>query len=55
MVLHWECIALTAAMVSPPLLLQKPTPKSKAREHSVCLECRLQIWKVGDVDSLTLR
>ena len=34
-----ECIALTAAMASPTLLLQKPTPKSKAREHSVCLEC----------------
>ena len=47
-----ESIALTAAMVLPQLLLQKPTPKSKAREHSACLERRLQSWKVGDIPSL---
>ena len=33
-----ECIALTAALVLPPLLLQKPSPKSKTYEHSVFLE-----------------
>ena len=38
-----ECIALTAAMILPPLLLQKPCPKSKAREHSKCLE-NLESW-----------
>ena len=47
-----ECIALTAAMILPPLLLQKPCPKSKAREHSKCLEQRLKIWKAGDILSL---
>ena len=47
-----ESIALTAAMDLPPLLLQKPTPKSKACEHSACLERRLQSWKVGDIRSL---
>ena len=47
-----ECIALTAAMILPPLLLQKPCPKSKPREHSKCLERRLKIWKAGDILSL---
>ena len=39
-------------MVLPPLLLQKLIPKSKAREHSACLERHLQSWKVGDIPSL---
>ena len=47
-----ECIALKAAMILPPLLLQKPTPKSKAQDHTVCLERRLLSWKVGNVESL---
>ena len=47
-----ECIALTAAMILPPFLLQKLCPKSKAREHSKCLERRLKIWKAGDILSL---
>ena len=44
-----ECIALKPAMILP---LQKPTPKSKARDHTVCLERRLLSWKVGNVESL---
>ena len=47
-----ESIAITAAMILPPLLLQKPTPKSKARDHVRCLECRLQCWRDGDIESL---
>jgi hypothetical protein len=29
-----ESVALTATMVMPALLLQKPHPKSKAKEHT---------------------
>ena len=47
-----ESIAITAAMILPPLLLQKPTLKSKPREHASCLERRLQCWRAGDIESL---
>ena len=30
------------------MLLQKPSSKSKPREHVSCLECRLQCWRDGD-------
>jgi hypothetical protein len=44
-----EEIALMAAMTMPALLLQKPHPKSKAKEHVRCLERRLTQWKNGHV------
>ena len=47
-----EGIALQAAMVMPALLLQKPHPKSKAKERSQHLEHRLQLWLDGNIDSL---
>ena len=36
------------------LLLQKPHNKSKAKEHSACLERRLQSWTDGDLNNLLL-
>ena len=48
----FETIPLTVAMILPQLLLQKPSPKSKAHEHSKCLAQRLEIWKAGDILSL---
>ena len=47
-----EGIAMQAAMVMPALLLQKPHPKSKAKEHSQHLERRLQLWLEGNIESL---
>ena len=47
-----EGIVLQAAMVMPALLLQKPHPKSKAKEHTQHLERRLQLWLEGNIDSL---
>ena len=44
-----ESIALKAAMVFPPLLLQRPHHRSTTREHKCCLERRLQLWKEGDL------
>ena len=42
-------IALKAFMVLPALLLQKPSPKSKAKDHTECLRRRLDFWGKGDI------
>ena len=45
-------IALKAFMSLPTLILQKPSPKSKAKEHSECIVRRLTLWKNGDLELL---
>ena len=47
-----ECIALRAAAIMPGLLLQKPHAKSKHKEHRVCLERRMNLWRDGDFEAL---
>ncbi len=47
-----ETIALKAPTLMPILLLKKPSPKSKARDHSACLERRLKTWLDGDLQDL---
>ena len=47
-----EQIALKAAMLMPKLLLQKPHPKSKTKEHTRCLERRLHVWSAGNFEEL---
>ena len=47
-----ESVASTAAMVMPTLLLQKPHPKSKAKEHSMHLDRQLKQWMDGDLEGL---
>lgn len=47
-----ESIALEAAMVGCALLLQKPYPHSKSRDHVAALERRLRAWRSGDIDGL---
>ena len=47
-----ESVALKAATLMPLLLLQKPTRKSKAKEHITCLERRLDTWRNGDLNEL---
>ena len=44
-----ESIALKATTVMSVLLLQKPSHKSKPKDHSACLERRLRSWTEGDV------
>ncbi|CAB4032710.1 Hypothetical predicted protein [Paramuricea clavata] len=55
----WNCdsvylqdIALKLVMIMPALLLQKPSFKSKAKEHTICLKRRLHLWGLGDFDAL---
>ena len=47
-----ESVALYAALIMPPLLLQRPPGKHRTRELSRHLERRLSIWKSGDLASL---
>ena len=47
-----EQIALKAAMLMPKLLLHKPHPKSKTKEHTRCLERRLHVWSAGNFEEL---
>ena len=43
---------MKAAMVMPALLLQKPHPRSKAKEHVLHLERRLLLWESGKLEEL---
>ena len=45
-------IALKIFMMLPTILLQKPSAKSKAKQHSEALERRLQQWRSGKIDEL---
>ena len=47
-----ESFALSAAMLMPILLLQKPHRKSKTKEHSTILLRRLDLWGKGKFDEL---
>ncbi len=47
-----ESIALKAAVVLPILILQKPSAKSKVKEHNICIERRLRAWLNGDLQDL---
>ena len=48
----FEGIALKVLMLLPNLLLQKPSPKSKARDHTKALTDRLELWRAGKLDEL---
>ena len=45
-------IALKAAIVLLAVGLQKPSQKSKAKDHQECLFKRLDQWNRGEIDSL---
>ncbi len=47
-----ESIALKATIVLPLLLLQKPHRTSKNKDHTTCLERRMDIWRKGDLSKL---
>ena len=44
--------ALKAAFVLLAVGLQKPSPKSKAKEHQELLSKRLAQWKDGEINKL---
>ena len=47
-----EEVALTMVMIMPALLLQKPSRKSKSKDHIFHLEKRLGWWREGNIDLL---
>ena len=47
-----ESIALKASFVMQILLLQKPSKKSKSKDHISHLKRRLELWKQGDIPLL---
>ena len=49
---YLESVALTMVMIMGPLLLQKPSQKSKCKDHIRYLAKRLEWWKNGDLDLL---
>jgi hypothetical protein len=48
----FQGIALKVFMVLPSLLLQKPSPKSKAKDNTKALALRLNIWQEGKLSDL---
>ena len=44
--------SIKCVMTMPALVLQKPSARSKSKDHITCLERRLQWWKDGDLYSL---
>ncbi len=48
----WGRVALALLHIFIPLMLQKPSAKSKAKENSLYLQKRLQWWIQGDLNSL---
>ena len=49
---HFESVAITMVMIMFPLLLQKPSQKSKSKDHSKRLAERLILWKSGELFTL---
>ena len=48
----WESAALNMLVIFCPLMLQKPSARSKGRDHSRYLSKRLQLWSQGKLDEL---
>ena len=48
----FEDIALKTIHVMPDLLFQKPNKNSKAKNHVVALERRLELWEHGNIIKL---
>ncbi len=49
---RWERLAFSLVHIFLPIMLQKPSRKSKARDHATYLSKRLVRWKNGELDDL---
>ena len=49
---QWESVALSFVHIFIPLMLQKPSAKSRAKENSQYLAKRLNLWSNGKVDDI---
>ena len=48
----WQRLSLTLVHAFIPLMLQKPSSKSKSHKHTKYLTSRLERWKSGNIESL---
>ena len=48
----WSRLALAKAHIFIPLMLQKPSARSKVTVHAKYLTRRLEPWNTGDLDSI---
>ena len=48
----WRSLALSKVHIFMPLMLQRPSAKSKARDNAKYLQKRLLLWKEGDLDKI---
>ena len=48
----WTRLALAKVHIFIPLMLQKPSSKSKAKDHAKYLERRLKLWTTGDLNAI---
>ena len=48
----WKPLALKFVHVFIPIMLQKPSPRSKAANNAKYLKDRLQMWEKGEIDKL---
>ena len=48
----WDRLAFLAVDVFVPLMLQKPSARSKPREHNKYLATRVQKWDRGEISSI---
>ena len=46
----FNSVALKVFMILPSLMLQKPSLRSKAKDHADCLRRRLELWRKGDIE-----
>ena len=49
---RWERLAIPLVHIFMPLMLQKPSKTSKARDHAKYLQTRLEKWKAGNLKEL---
>ena len=48
----WQRVAISLVHIFVPIMLQKPSSKSKPRDHAKYLVSRLERWNQGDITSL---
>ena len=48
----WSRLSLAKLHIFIPLMLQKPSSKSKAKDHVKYRDKRLKLWLAGDLDAL---
>ena len=49
---EWESVALRLVFIFIPMMLQKPSKNSRAKDHNIYLDKRLKLWKVGDLSAI---